>query len=294
MDANLLILFKIIWEERSSTKASRRLHLTQSAVSQSLKKLRVLFNDDLFVRIPSGLAPTPRAVELSTKILSVADSIEALMRNEQTFDISQSTATFNMQSTDYFERLVLPGLVKTITKEAPQIRVRSTVLDGRLPKTQLQTGEVDCAVAGYFNEIPDGFFQKQLFEDQFTGLCRSSHPFLKSKQDIQSYCKYPHLMVSITGDFKGIIDSSLSSKSKRHICLTSTNFLSLQHALLDSDALFVIPSRLAKMHAKDFDLKVFQLPVKTSAIKIQMVWHERVHRDPFQKWMRSTIADIVK
>ena len=55
IDANLLIIFKILWEERSSTKAAERLHITQSAVCQALKKLRVAFKDDLFVRVPDVL-----------------------------------------------------------------------------------------------------------------------------------------------------------------------------------------------------------------------------------------------
>ena len=86
MDANLLKIFKYLWEERSSTKAAKRLFITQSAVSQSLKKLREELGDDLFVRVPSGLEPTPKAIRSAPKILKILDDIEGLSGDFSKFD----------------------------------------------------------------------------------------------------------------------------------------------------------------------------------------------------------------
>ena len=57
-DLNLIRIFVAVFEERSATAAARRLELTQSAISSSLRKLREMYQDSLFVRTGRGLEPT--------------------------------------------------------------------------------------------------------------------------------------------------------------------------------------------------------------------------------------------
>jgi DNA-binding transcriptional LysR family regulator len=292
IDPNLLILFKYLWEERSSTKVAKRLFITQSAVSQALARLRNAFGDDLFVRIPGGLSPTPRAIILSQSINEVVTQIEAISSVVKPFDIGNETSTFTVASTDYFERLALVPMVEMLTSKAPKARMRTTLLSGELPTSLLQNGTVDCAVAGYFKNIPEGFYKRTLFQDDFSGMCRKDHPILKGKLTAKKYCQYPHLMVSIRGDFHGLIDERLPEGLKRHVSYTSPSFLSLPHSLTSSDAVVSMPTRLAKLAAQGSELTLFKIPVASPTISVDMVWHRRVHTDPFQQYMRESMAAV--
>ena len=65
IDVGLLRVFEAVLAERQITRAARRLNITQSAVSNSLARLRRLFDDELFVRTPDGMQPTDTALGAS-------------------------------------------------------------------------------------------------------------------------------------------------------------------------------------------------------------------------------------
>lgn len=64
LDLNLLLCLQLLMQERSVTKAAKRMNVTPSAVSKSLAKLRAWFDDPLFVNSPLGLSPTPLMVSV--------------------------------------------------------------------------------------------------------------------------------------------------------------------------------------------------------------------------------------
>ena len=68
IDLNLLIILQVLLEERNGSRAARRLHLSQSAVSKALGRLRETFDDPLFVRSAYGMDPTPRALDLQQQL----------------------------------------------------------------------------------------------------------------------------------------------------------------------------------------------------------------------------------
>ena len=63
MDLNLLVVLNILLDERSVSRAAKRLNLSQPAVSGALRRLRSTFRDPLFVRSRQGIRPTPYAME---------------------------------------------------------------------------------------------------------------------------------------------------------------------------------------------------------------------------------------
>src|SRR5210317_682475 len=67
-DLNLFLVFDAVYEERNLTRAAHLLHITQPAVSNALKRLRLAFNDPLFVRTPRGVAPTPVADNIAGQV----------------------------------------------------------------------------------------------------------------------------------------------------------------------------------------------------------------------------------
>jgi DNA-binding transcriptional LysR family regulator len=76
IDLNLLVVFDAIMRERSVTRAGQRLNLSQPAMSHALTRLRHILKDELFVRSPGGMLPTPRAEELATPIRIALDGLQ--------------------------------------------------------------------------------------------------------------------------------------------------------------------------------------------------------------------------
>src|ERR1700694_4249709 len=76
IDLNLLVVFDAIMRDRSVTRAGQRLGLSQPAMSHALTRLRHMLKDDLFIRSPNGMMPTPRAEELDTPIRTALDGLQ--------------------------------------------------------------------------------------------------------------------------------------------------------------------------------------------------------------------------
>src|SRR5277367_2324157 len=75
-DLNLLIVFDAVMQERSVTKAGSRIGLSQPAMSHALTRLRHMLKDDLFVRTPDGMVPTPRAEALALPLRNALNELQ--------------------------------------------------------------------------------------------------------------------------------------------------------------------------------------------------------------------------
>src|SRR3546814_15352272 len=85
IDLNLLFAFEALMAEGHVTRAGRAVGLTQPAMSNALARLRQLFNDELLVRTPNGMEPTPRALELAGPI---HQALRQLARAVESGDVS--------------------------------------------------------------------------------------------------------------------------------------------------------------------------------------------------------------
>src|ERR1700739_897339 len=88
-DLNLLIVFDAVMQERSVTRAGGRIGLSQPAMSHALNRLRHMLKDELFVRTPQGMVPTPRAEMLAQSVRNVLTEIR-LALEPATFDPAAS------------------------------------------------------------------------------------------------------------------------------------------------------------------------------------------------------------
>src|ERR1043166_5908419 len=70
-DLNLLFVFHVLLAERHVGRAAKRRGLSQPAGSHALGRLRILFEDPLFVRHPKGVEPTARALALAPAVADV-------------------------------------------------------------------------------------------------------------------------------------------------------------------------------------------------------------------------------
>jgi DNA-binding transcriptional LysR family regulator len=79
VNLNLLVIFAVLMRERSVTRASKILMISQPAVSHALKQLRALFADPLFTRSSTGVNPTQHAHVVHKDLLVSLEAIEAVL-----------------------------------------------------------------------------------------------------------------------------------------------------------------------------------------------------------------------
>ena len=215
IDLNLLGIASALYRHRNVSKAAQELGLSQSAVSHALARLRDQFGDPMFVRTSKGVAPTEFARTIQTELLDVVHKSELLMNRKKAFDPKEARGRITLATTDYFEAVVLPKLQPILAREAPglQISVRPTV--GELPKRDLEEGKIDFAVAGFYADLPEGFYKGKLFKDSFRSATRKDHPTIRTRLSVEDYFAAHHALITLQGDFRDSMISQVG-KEKTH------------------------------------------------------------------------------
>src|ERR1700761_2637972 len=118
LDLNLLRVFDVLLDERSVTRTGARLGLTQSAVSHALNRLRYVLGDELFVRGPAGMQPTPRAVEMGPQVHAALNQLSAALAPSD-FDPATSERRFTVVAGAYASAILAPALAGRLSETAP-------------------------------------------------------------------------------------------------------------------------------------------------------------------------------
>lgn len=291
LDLNLLRVFNAVMTEQHVTRASQQLHMTQPAVSNALNRLRSLLDDELFVKVPGGVRPTLKAIELWPPIRDALAQIrQALEPNA--FSPETDTATFTVAMNDLVAHLLLPKLVTVLETLAPGVDIHTIPTTNINAATMLEQADIDLAI-GVFPEPSSRLRLYSLLSSPFTCVMRYDHLLSKQLLTTEEYVQAKHLLVTLTGETTGFIDILLQEMGlKRHIMLTVNQFSIAPQIVAESDLLAVLPVRLVEMSSFADQLHAKQLPIEISPSTLKMMWHERNHLDSAQIWLRSQIIAL--
>jgi DNA-binding transcriptional LysR family regulator len=292
IDLNLLVVFNQLRVERRVSKVADNLGISQPAVSNSLAKLRKLFGDELFLRTPKGMEPTPFADQLAESVSYALAMIHSGINQRTRFDPVNERGSFTIGMTDIGEISFLPDLIERVKREAPGIAlstVRNTAVNLR---DELESGKVDMAI-GLLPQLKAGFFQRRLFRQRYVCLMRSGHRLDKKRMTLAEYAGAEHLVVVSAGTGHGKVDELLQrSGIERRVRLTVPHYVSVGHILQRSELITTVPERLADRLLAPFGLAKVAHPAKLPEVAINAFWHAKYHRAPANLWLRSVVFDL--
>jgi DNA-binding transcriptional LysR family regulator len=293
VDLNLLVVLDVLLEERSVSRAARRLALTQSTVSGMLSRLRDALGDPLFVRARHGIRPTPRAEAMTGPLRRWLDDARALVAPAP-FEPARWRGAVTISSTDYMQEVLLLPFVRELGKEAPSLRVALAplVIDGLAEK--LAAAALDLAVTTA-EFAPPGLPSRRLYRDEYVVAMRSAHPLARRRRlTLDDFCRFDHVLVSPTGGaFAGPADTALARLGRERTVRTSVpTFLLVPQMLEVEDLLAVLPRHLVAGRAGR--LRVRPPPLEIPGFDVVAVWHRRLHGDPAHRWLRGRLAQTAR
>ncbi len=295
-DLNALLVFSVLYEERNLTRAAERLALSQPALSHRLNKLRQEFNDPLFVRAARGLTVTPTAETYAPSVQRLVRELEGLYQELGQSDFLQRTDKVTLYSTDLVEHILISELLGRTRQEAPNLQVALRDTHGKLPKEALQNGQCDIAIAGFFNDIPGGFYQQFLCSHAFVVLAHKENPRIKAGLNLEEYIACQHVIVTLSGALEGKVDEILKGLGKtRKVLAGYSSFLApLDLLAQQKDLLFTCVKPVADIAVKrNNNFVYYDCPIALAKVDYVQIWHERTHQDPLRKWLRSVIKHIM-
>ena len=196
VDLNLLVSLDVLLRERNVTRSANYLGITQPAMSNSLRRLRELFDDPLLVRTREGMTPTERARELEPVVRSVLSAVEKAVQPKTPFDPCNAARVFRMMASDYAEATLIPPLLTRLRQHAPGISL-DIMTPSDVSFLDVEQGKVDMVI-NRFDSMPQSFHQNTAWQDHFSCVLRAGNPILDSF-DLDSYLSAQHVWVSKTG-----------------------------------------------------------------------------------------------
>ena len=295
-DLNLLVTLDVLLTEGSVAHAAKRLRLSPSAMSRQLARLRATTGDPLLVRAGRGLVPTPRALELRSRVGQIVQDGAAVLSPVAALDLRQLTRTFTLRTSEGFVENFGPELIARIGKDAPGARLRFIA---KLDKDSesLRDASVDLETGVIGATTGPEVRTQALFKDRFIGVVRKGHPLAKNtaKGNVtaERYAGGRHILVSRRGLDKGPIDDALKKAGlERQVVTIVGGFAAALALARTTDLIASVPERHTG-NMRD-GLRSFALPVATTSITVSMLWHPRPDADPAHRWLRGVVRDICR
>ena len=290
IDLNLLKTFEALHDESSASRAAVRLGVTQSAISAALRRLRGLYDDQLFVRTGRGLAPTLRANQLKPVISEALDKCR------------QSLAMVDPDASRYDGRSVIIGLsddfeiahgrrlIDEVARRAPGLRLIFRQTHSQIVGRALMERDLDLAITA-------GGFAQRLLSRQVLGegdyaclLDPASLTHGQQSLSLEAFVAREHLLVS-SGGFIGITDEGLAGLGlSRRVCASTTHFAALPFLLKGSQAVATIPAHAARAIADLSGLALLPCPLALPRYPIELGWRTHTQMDPTVLKVREAIS----
>lgn len=292
IDLNLLVIFNQLLIDRRVSTTADKLGLSQPAISNSLKRLRTLLKDELFVRTARGMEPTPYALHLIEPIGYALSTLQNALNQRDSFDPATSERTFTLGVTDIGEIYFMPTLMAMLSSEAPNIKISTLRHNTGHLSDDMAAGNVDIAI-GLLPSLTTGFFQRRLFKQRYVCLFRQGHPTARNPISLAQYKSLPHVGVTSTNTGHSEVDEWMIRKGiLRDIHLHVPHFVAVGHILQSSDLIATVPERFAQKCSGPFQLETSPLPFKLPEIAINLFWHAKYNREPANMWLRQRIIEL--
>jgi len=291
IDLNLLVALDLLLDEGSVRGAARRAHLSPSAMSHTLARLRDLLDDEVLVRAGRGMVPTPRAEALALPVKELLGQARAVLATGQRFRPEALRRRFRVVCTDHVATVLFSRAEPLLTAEAPGVDL---LLAPLTPDTMadLRAGRVDAAV-GVFPEAVPEVRMRRLFVDRFVTVCRPRHPRLGEATELtlEAFLDEDHVLVAPRGTPEGLVDEMLAARgARRRVARAFPSFLAAVWHLSTTDAVLTVSERLVHTLAPTVPLRVFRPPVALAPYRLMLAWHPRLDQSPADRWFRSVLV----
>ncbi|VWB26840.1 LysR family transcriptional regulator [Burkholderia lata] len=293
-DLNLLVVLEALWAERHVGRAAAKLHLSQSATSHALSRLRTAFDDQLFIRNPRGIEPTPLAVELMPQVVAVLESVRLVVSPRGAFDPGRFQGMLSVAATDHAVLTIIGPVLARIQAAAPNAVLKLRPADSESALRMLDSGELDIVLgAGSFFQVPQRFECHIVHKERFVGIAHKGHPALvkrgnKLHMDLDDFVRLPHILVSPRGDARGAVDDALEALGRtRKVSTTCPSFLAVPFMVGASESIAVVAERVALRLQDTAQISLFELPLALPTWEVLVIRARGRANEPVVQWITS-------
>ncbi|AJE45047.1 LysR family transcriptional regulator [Celeribacter indicus] len=296
LDIRLLYTLDAIHRTGSLTMAAQQLHLSQPAISHTLRQLRDIFSDPLFVRTATGMTPTPKATALAGKIRHIEAFLQQELSAELPFSPAALDTCYTLCMNDVSELVLLPVIVNWLRDAAPHSQLQTMSLSAPEIPTALDRGEVDLAIGPYPDLKRAALNSTPLYRRGFMALVSSRHPRITGDAlTLDQFQSEPQMKASFANLSEELFDRFVrANQLRRNVVLTVPHALSVMSVVQKSELIAIVPVAVGRyfrqfntVRALPLAFDGFELPFT----EISAYWSKRFDNDPRNRWLREFVVD---
>jgi DNA-binding transcriptional LysR family regulator len=294
LDLNLLVALRALLRERNVTRAGQSIHVTQSAMSGILGRLRDYFDDSLIVPVGRRMELTPLAQSLLDPVSDLLVRIDATIATRPEFRPETSRRHFSIVSSDYVASVLLVEAVRRLRSEAPGLTFEI------LPPTEfvaqeLESGDIDFIIMPDIFAAP-GQSSHKLFEDTFTLAAAADNPRIGESITFDQYLELGHITYQAGRAGPPIFDAWFEGEygNVRRVEVAVHTFQLLPYMLIGTERVATLHTRLARQFVGRLPIRLIELPFEPPNLKFALQWHKYRDGDPASRWVRERIIDVAQ
>jgi DNA-binding transcriptional LysR family regulator len=290
LDLNLLVVLDAVLSEGSVARAARRLHVTASAISNALARLRGSLGDPLVVRSGRGIVATPKAARLQPALARALRELDQLVPDDA-FDPASTTRQFTLAIADTGQLVRLPDLAARLGREMPRARLRVVGIDTLLSSGGLPGTEVDVAIAA-LGEQPPGVHMTTLYHERTVLIARRNHPRAGARVSKAQLSALRHVDVEVAPGrgYRALPASYAQLGIPREVALVVPGFAAAAAVAAATDLVATVPTSLVDVLGRRLGVRAIATPVPPLDIAIKLAWHERTAHDPAMRAFRDLVT----
>lgn len=290
----MVATLKAILDTRTVSRAAEALGVTQPSVSQSLKRLRDYFGDDLFVRSGNVLHPTPRAVELEPLVEQLMRDVELISQVPRAFDPAAANRLFVVCLSEMAEYIVLPPLAAAFAQQAPGCHIRVQRAAPPQLFEALKKGEIDLA-AGTLVGADPSLRQQRLGEFTMTCMVAAEGRWGRQPLTREDYLECSHVAIHrLTDSVDWVTEGLRRNGIHRRIAVTASSDLISGRAVVEADLVSTVALPVGRQLAQLFPVRLVPVPVELNGLGTRLLWHERFQKDASHVWLRKLVESVYR
>ncbi|HEI8866842.1 transcriptional regulator LeuO [Serratia sp. AKBS12] len=294
VDLNLLTVFDAVMQMQNITRAANVLGMSQPAVSNAVARLKIMFNDELFVRFGRGIQPTLRARQLFGPVRQALQ----LVRNElpgSGFDSQTSDRLFSIAICSPLDLRLTAKVLNNVKCMAPHIRLRVSACFNDYIEHQLRFQEVGFVI-GYSPFAHHEFQNQPLFSDPLVLVVSQTHPRIHDSITQEQLLAEHHAVVSLDNYCSFSKPYYLQENMLRTVMQQCTDLYSALHIVAHTDRVAMVPRWFAEQYTDALNIRMLELPSEQNQATCYLTWHESAERDKGHQWIKSVLsqADLLR
>jgi DNA-binding transcriptional LysR family regulator len=293
VDLNLLVALQALYQNQSVSHAAEQCYVSQSAMSHTLQRLRLLFDDPLFRRVGIRMEPTQRAHDIAPIVDGLLHAIRNDLLTQTSFSVEAYQDVWKIGLTDYAEQLFAPALYDAIKRSSPLSQVSFYNVNRSNYKQVAEQEQIDVLIGSIDN--PDQLFvAEKLYSEEH--LCLFDPKALPFSEviSLEQFTSVEHALVSPDGNLQTRVDSELAKRGyQRRVTVASRNFLTVRRLLLGRELLCIVPKRFAETEMYSHSLMALQPPIPVAGFDISCLCLKAQQHEAKNRWLRKLVRQII-